>query len=133
MSTPDNKDGKYPLGEKLEELESLLDADKVEKKASRIEVPVLDELVTEADFIEHEDENDIEQIEAQISDLAEKLEHKFSGELDQLVGLLKNNLRNSIEEELRNQANLNRDEVSEEERPADGLSGELESDIQKSS
>jgi hypothetical protein len=135
MSKPNNNDEGNPLREELEELESLLDADKSENKTTRIQIPVLDEVVSEADFIEHEheDENDIEQIEAQISELAEKLEHKFSGELDQLVSLLKNNLRSSIIEELRNQANLDQDESAEEERPTDGLSGELESDIQKNS
>ena len=133
MSTPKNNDDENPLREKLEELDSLLDADNVENKATRIHIPVLDELVSEADFIEHEDENDIEQIEAQISDLAEKLEHKFSGELDQLVSLLKDNLRGSIVEELRNQANLDQDKSTAEEKPEDGLSGELESDTQKNS
>ena len=64
MSTPQNNDDENPLQEKLEELESLLNADNVENKATRIHTPVLNELVSESDFIDHEDENDIEQIEA---------------------------------------------------------------------
>lgn len=128
MSTPENNDDENPLQEKLEELESLLDADNMENKATRIHIPVLDELVSESDFIDHEDENDIEQIEAQISDLTDKLEHKFSGELDELVSLLKDNLKGSIVEKL-----CNHDKTTAEEKPEDGLSSELESDIQKKS
>ena len=67
---------------------------------------MLDELVDESDFVEHADENNVEEIEEQIVELAEKLEDKFSGELDQLVNLLKSNMKNSIIEELRQQANL---------------------------
>ncbi len=107
MPPPDQNDPDNALREKLEELESLLDTTKVDTGATKIEVPVLDELVTEADFIDGEDKQDVEQIEKQIVDLAEKLEYKFSGELDQLVRLLKDNLKHSIVEELRNQANLN--------------------------
>ncbi len=96
------------LGSKLKELESLLKNGEVEAPATKIQVPVLDELVTEEDFVEAESdaEEDIELVEEQIEDLAEKLEHKFSGELDELVRLLKDNLKNSIVEELRVQANL---------------------------
>ena len=106
MTSPDQNHPDDALKEKLEELESLLDSGEVENKARKIEVPVLDELVTEADFINSEDENDVEQIEEQIFDLAEKLEHKFSSELDELVRLLKDNLKNSIVEELRHQAGM---------------------------
>ncbi len=127
MTSPDQNHPDDALKEKLEELESLLDSGEVENRARKIEVPVLDELVTEADFINSEDENNVEQIEEQIVDLAEKLEHKFSGELDQLVRLLKNNLKNSIVEELRHQANLDQNESSQE----DEINNDTDTDIQK--
>ncbi|NKB35904.1 MAG: hypothetical protein GKR93_01875 [Gammaproteobacteria bacterium] len=96
------------LDNKLEELEELLEKSEAEAPARKIQVPVLDDLVTEEDFNEAEtgDEDDTELVEEQIEDLAQKLEHKFSGELDQLVRLLKDNLKSSIVEELRVQANL---------------------------
>ena len=113
-------DNNGELSEKLEELESLLENESNAELASKITVPVLDDLVTEADFINTEDEYNIEDVEQQISQLAEKLEHKFSGELDQLVRLLKDNLKNSIVEELRQQANLdNVDDDSESEDELD--------------
>lgn len=113
-------DNNGELSEKLEELESLLENESNAELASKITVPVLDDLVTEADFINTEDEYNIEDVEQQISQLAEKLEHKFSGELDQLVRLLKDNLKNSIVEELRQQANLdNVDDDSESEDEVD--------------
>ncbi len=127
MTSPDQNHPDDVLKEKLEELESLLESGEVENGARKIEVPVLDELVTEADFINSEDENNVEQIEEQIADLAEKLEHRFSGELDQLVRLLKNNLKNSIVDELRHQANLDQNESSKE----DELDNDTYSDIQK--
>ena len=127
MTSPDQNHPDDALKEKLEELESLLDSGEVENRAGKIEVPVLDELVTEADFINSEDENNMEQIEEQIVDLAEKLEHKFSGELDQLVRLLKDNLKNSIVEELRHQANLDQNESSQE----DEINNDTDTEIQK--
>lgn len=127
MTSPDQNHPDDALKEKLGELESLLDSGEVENRARKIEVPVLDELVTEADFINSENENNVEQIEEQIVDLAEKLEHKFSGELDQLVRLLKNNLKNSIVEELRHQANLDQNESSQE----DEINNDTDTDIQK--
>ena len=115
MNPPDEKKHDDALKEKLEELEALLDREDAGYTPNRIEVPVLDELVTEADLIGGEDENDIEKIEEQIVDLAEKLEHSFSGELDQLVELLKSNLRDSIIRELRHQANLDNEKPPEGE------------------
>jgi len=116
MCPSEHSDTDDALRVKLEELESLLDKDALDSTPSRIQVPVLDELVTEADFINSEDENNIEQIEQQIFDLAQKLEQKFSGELDELVRLLKNNLKSSIVEELRIQANLSQQGSDAEER-----------------
>ena len=115
-STEDNKPDNDVLTEKLEELESLLNDEEAIAEPQKIKIPILDELVTEADYINSEDDSDLEHVEAQITDLAEKLESKFSGEPDQLVRLLKDNLKKSIVEELRSQANLDSDE-SDMEKP----------------
>ena len=133
MTSPDQNHPDDALKEKLEELESLLDSGEVENGARKIEVPVLDELVTEADFINSEDENNVEQIEEQIVDLAEKLEHRFSGELDQLVRLLKNNLKNCIVEELRYQANLDQNESSQENEINNNTDTGIQKNIQEDS
>ena len=122
-STEDNKPGNDVLTEKLEELESLLNDEEAIAEPQKIKIPILDELVTEADYINSEDDSDLEQVEAQITDLVEKLESKFSGELDQLVRLLKDNLKNSIVEKLRSQANLDSDE-SDMEKPLEIDSGD---------
>jgi hypothetical protein len=99
------------LKEKLEELEALLDAEEAGSRPGRIKIPVLDELVTEADFIDDDDADDVQMLDEQITELAKKLEQKFSGELDQLVTLLKSNFRNTIVEELRTQANIDQDQL----------------------
>lgn len=115
MSSPDvnDKDKDNALREKLEELEALLDSGRIDSGVRKITVPVLDELVTEADFRDADDAryevDDVEQIEEEIVQLAEKLEHRLGDELDQLVGLLKGSLKNSIVEELRRQASLDED------------------------
>ncbi len=133
MTPPEQNHPDDALKEKLEELESLLDSNEIENRATKIEVPVLNELVTEADFINSEDENDVEQIEEQIFDLAEKLEHKFSSELDELVRLLKDNLKNSIVEELRHQANLDQNESSQENEINNNTETGIQKNIQEDS
>ncbi len=133
MSPSERNDADDALREKLEELESLLGKDGLDPTPSRIKIPVLDELVTEADFINSEDDSNLEQIEQQISDLAEKLEQKFSGELDELVSLLKNNLKSTIVEELRMQANLKPEDSNTEDRLNNGTNpasqGEAGNDV----
>jgi hypothetical protein len=116
------------LREKLEELESLLEKDDADATPSKIKVPVLDELVSEADFINSENADDIELIDEQITDLAEKLEQKFSGELDQLVRLLKDNLKNSIVEELRTQANITEDNLDLDDSFNKKITGDIDND-----
>lgn len=128
MPPPENNDSEDALREKLEELELLLDKDTDNAAPQRIKVPVLDELVTTADFTDNDDDSDVEQIEKQITDLAEKLEKKLSDELDQLVGLLKNNFKNSIVEELRAQANLNHGDSEADDGPHNGTANNLQSD-----
>jgi len=113
------------LTAKLEELESLLANDESNFAAEKIQIPVLDELVTDSDLLEDEENVDLEQMDLQITELAEKLEQKFSGELDQLVHLLKDNIKNSIVEELRTQANIkpNHSDIDDE-----SISDEIETD-----
>ena len=128
MNPTDEDTQPADLGKKLEELESLIENGEVEQPATKIQVPVLDELVTEEDFAESEkeEEDDTELVEAQIKELAEKLEDKFSGELDQVVKLLKDNLKNSIVEELRTQANLDSKPELENAEPPKSLDNDSE-------
>lgn len=119
MSDSTEKGSVVELSNKLKELESLLDNEPADTTPRKIELPVLDEVVTEADFINTEDEYDLQEVETQITQLAEKLEHKFSGELDQLVKLLKDNFKSSIVEELRQQANLDTHSKDNDDAPAD--------------
>ena len=100
-----NKD---PLTDKLGELESLLEQQESGNTAdhadTKNDIPVLDELVTEDDYIEINEAQVTEQISEttnDIDDLAQKLEKKLSNELDEVLLLLKGKLKNSIMEELR--------------------------------
>ena len=133
MPTSDQNSPDDALREKLEELESLLEKDEADTTPSKIKVPVLDELVTEADFINSENADDIELIDEQITDLAEKLEQKFSGELDQLVRLLKDNLKNSIVEELRTQANIAEDNLDLDDSFNKKITGDIDNDDRQES
>jgi hypothetical protein len=128
MPPPDQNGNDDVLTAKLEELESLLDNDESNSAPEKIQIPVLDELITDSDLIENEEEEedvDLEQMDLQITELAEKLEQKFSGELDQLVHLLKDNIKNSIVEELRTQANIKQNHSDTDD---DGTSDEIQSD-----
>jgi hypothetical protein len=133
VTLPEDNNPDDTLREKLEELESMLEKDEPDATPSKIKVPVLDELVTEADFINSENADDIELIDEQITDLAEKLEQKFSGELDQLVRLLKDNLKNSIVEELRTQANIAEDNLDLDDSFNKKITGDLDNDDRQES
>lgn len=133
MPASDQNNPDDTLREKLEELESLLEKDASSGEPSKIKVPVLDELVTEADFINGENADDVELIDEQITDLAEKLEQKFSGELDQLVRLLKDNFKNSIVEELRTQANIAEDNLDLDDSFNKKITGEIDNDDRQES
>ena len=94
------------LNEKIQELESLLEQQESDTIEFRDNIPVLDELVTEADYLDMDDDGiagEFTGYSENIPELAQKLEEKFSAELDQVVELLKGNLKNSIMEELRHQ------------------------------
>jgi len=110
MTPPDGKHSVPELKETPEHLETLPDEREAGLEARRIEIPVLDEPVSEADFRDSGDEQAAGELEAQIETLAGQLEQRFSGELDELVRLLKANLKTSIVEELRRQVSPERDE-----------------------
>jgi hypothetical protein len=97
----------FALGEKLEELDSLLqdnspDNSLIGDRVQDDNIPILDEPVTTADF----DDNipvldEIVHSRDRFADLTDRLEQKFMQELDQLVQLLKGNLKHSIMKEIR--------------------------------
>lgn len=95
-------DAKKPdpqLTEKIHELESLLAAR--EKSPNRsaqgrpANIPILDEVVEPAP-----DEAGSEPMPPDINTLAERLEEKFAMELDEIIRLLKGNLKANIMDEL---------------------------------
>ena len=107
-ANPDRK-----LTEKIRELESLLEArDKTPRRPAAgrpANIPILDEVVEPAPK-----EAGSGSLPTDISDLAERLEEKFAMELDQIIRILKGNLKTSIARELR--ARLSeRDEGGSEE------------------
>jgi hypothetical protein len=95
----DTKKPDRQLTEKIRELESLLAAQ--EKPPSRpapgrpSDIPILDEVVEPAP-----DEAGSEPLPRDITALAERLEEKFAMELDQIIRLLKGNLKANIMDEL---------------------------------
>lgn len=89
------------LKDKIDELESLINARAGVHKPA---IPILDEVITAEDYDdpldlpgETADEN------TQLEVLAERLEQKFSAELDEIVSILKGNLRENILTELQDQ------------------------------
>lgn len=111
----DNQDAN--LGRRLEELEALLarqkaaQAEQPEPRAA--DIPILDELVTPEDYPVAEEETETAQpapSAAELDELAERLEQKFTLELEQTVRVLRDNLKNSIRREL--------DQQIQEYRPA---------------
>ena len=106
MAEPDDRPDSV-LGDKLEELEALLEngenkPDVQMDNNAQGNIPILDEPVTSADF---DDKipvlDDIVYSRDKFADLADRLEQKFMYELDQLVQLLKGNLKHSIMKEIR--------------------------------
>lgn len=84
------------LSERLRELESLLETRSGTATQRPANVPVLDEVVEPG-----ADEPDpVAVLPEDIAALAERLEEKFSLELDEIIGILKGNLRANIAEEL---------------------------------
>jgi hypothetical protein len=108
------------LTEKIRELESLLAAQ--EKSPTRpapgrpADIPILDELVEPAP-----DEPDPGAPSPDITALAERLEEKFAMELDEIIRLLKGNLKANIMDELRSL--LSNEEAGKSKPGGDGPEG----------
>jgi hypothetical protein len=101
-------DGNNPdpqLAEKIRELEALLDArDKPPAGAAprtAANIPVLDEVVAPANEPGGEKPDLNAPLPPDIAILAGRLEQKFSMELDEILRILKGNLKDSIARELR--------------------------------
>ena len=101
-----------PLTSKLDELETLLDEQDMPAAGTpgRItkssNIPILDELITDDDYNDPDLILEVSQpadIRFHLSELAERLEHKLSAELDEIVSILKGNLKESIMAEIKTQ------------------------------
>lgn len=107
----DNGNENANLARRIEELEALLaeqrvDADSGETPHRAANIPILDDVVTPEDYRETETAQQPPSDE-KITELAERLEQKFSMELDETVHILKSNLRQSILRELNEQMQKN--------------------------
>lgn len=111
---PENDTGSGShLTSKLDELDSLLDEQEssahqefVYRQTKSSAIPILDDLITDDNF--EDDDPDFagqgpEDIRPYLSELADRLEHKLSMELDEIVNILKGNLKESIMAELKTQ------------------------------
>jgi hypothetical protein len=105
------------LNDKLGELESYMtQKPPVLKELNRDfpEIPILDELVVPQQNNESRDTHDVkEEDERSIDDIAERVEEKLSTELDEIVTLLKDTLKNSIMTELQGKINKDTDKDSD--------------------
>jgi len=106
---PDSLNNKPMLTDKIDELESLLN-DQREPSSLYIspvpqfgmEIPILDDLVSAEDYDDYPEQPDFELDEAEprLEQIADELELKLSQELDEIVGLLKANMKENILNEL---------------------------------
>lgn len=101
--------GKTVLTDKIDELESLLSEQAREPAVSaspvsepRYNIPILDDLFIPGEDEDTIDEYDDEEIEPEqrLVQIADDLEVKLSQELDEIVSLLKTNMKESILNEL---------------------------------
>jgi len=118
--TEDNTNDNTNLARRIEELEALLAEQRIETGADEtprrpVTVPILDNVVTPADYAE---EPHPPVSKEKIVELAERLEQKFSMELDETVHILKNNLRQSILRELNEQMRENRSTTNNPNEPS---------------
>lgn len=100
------------LARRIEELEALLaeqrvEADGGEARQRAANIPILDDVVTPEDYRETGTAQQPPSDE-KIAELAERLEQRFSMELNETVRILKSNLRQSILRELNEQMQENR-------------------------
>jgi len=96
----DKQDG--ILTNKIDELESLLTQSG--QDAAGLQIPILDDLVDAADYGDTDDLFALaEDDEPMIDELADRLEQKFYSELDEIVSILKTNMKENIKQELQEQ------------------------------
>lgn len=112
------------LARRIEELEGLLAEQRVETHDGEVpaqraaNIPILDDVVSPEDYPDTDTIQPQPPADEKIAELAQRLEQKFSMELDETVHILKNNLRQSILRELNEQmqadaaASDKRDEMS---------------------
>lgn len=94
---------KSALTDRIAELESLLIAQREASDQPRqADIPILDELITDAeeDLYPELPFGDEEPAPPRLEQIADELEQKLSHELDEIVALLKTNMRESIMNEL---------------------------------
>jgi len=91
------------LTNKIDELETLLQSESGQHE-SNLQIPILDDLIDEHDYIDAPDLYlDVDDSEPLIDDLADRLEQKLYSELDEIVSILKTNLKENIKQELQGQ------------------------------
>lgn len=99
-----DSDNKTPaLTDKIDELESLLTAQRNSPGVVRQDgtaIPILDELITDEEDEDYPELPFEEEPDPRLEQIADELEHKLSQELDEIVNLLKTNMRKSIINEL---------------------------------
>ncbi len=104
----DNGNENANLARRIEELEALLAEQRVNTDNGEMpqhraaNIPVLDDVITPEDYPETEMPRQPASGD-KIAELAERLEQKFSKELDETLSILKENLRVNIVEELHTQ------------------------------
>jgi hypothetical protein len=105
MSRDNGNNPDPQLAEKIRELEALLDARDNSSNAAAprrdANIPVLDEVVAPADEPDEGNPGHNTPLPQEIAILAQRLEQKFSMELDEILRVLKGNLKDSIARELR--------------------------------
>jgi len=89
------------LTNKIDELESLLT--QTGQDDSALQIPILDDLVDAADYGDSDDLFALTDDEPMIDELADRLEQKFYSELDEIVSILKTNMKENIKQELQEQ------------------------------
>ena len=99
----DKQDLSPELSAQIDELEDLVDKKSIQKRVSVVGdqvIPILDELVTPGEHYEERDLFHNEYDDERYNQLVEEVEEKLSHELDEIVNLLKGNLKSSILHEL---------------------------------
>ena len=113
---PDPKDP--GLNNSINELESLVDNKPAKKRISVVgdqRIPILDEVITPEDYEDYPEEYSLdEDEEPHFEEIVDKVEKKLSHELDEIVNLLKGNLKDSILHELQDQIKREHDSDKED-------------------